>query len=59
MEPNRDFPGVEELRNLAYTNLDKALKLGLEMTLSVLKERGSDISPESQEALQYLESIGV
>ena len=59
MEPNRDFPGVEELRQLAYTNLDKALKLGLEMTLAVLKERGSDISPESAEALRYLESTGV
>ena len=59
MEPNRDFPGVEELRRLAYTNLDKALKLGLEMTLAVLKERGSDISPESAEALRYLESTGV
>ncbi len=59
MEPNRDFPGVEELRQLAYTNLDKALKLGLEMTLAVLKERGSDISPESAEALRYLESNGV
>lgn len=59
MEPNRDFPGVEELRSLAYTNLDKALKLGLEMTLAVLKARGSDISPESQEALRYLESTGV
>ena len=59
MEPNRDFPGVDELRYLAHTNLDKALKLGLEMTLAVLKERGSDISPESAEALQYLESHGV
>ena len=59
MEPNRDFPGVEQLRYLAHTNLDKALKLGLEMTLAVLKERGSDISPESAEALQYLESHGV
>ena len=59
MEPNRDFPGVEELRYLAHTNLDKALKLGLEMTLAVLKERGSDISPESAEALRYLESHGV
>lgn len=59
MEPNRDFPGVEQLRYLAHTNLDKALKLGLEMTLTVLKERGSDISPESAEALQYLESHGV
>ena len=59
MEPNRDFPGVEELRYLAHTNLDKALKLGLEMTLAVLHERGSDISPESAEALRYLESHGV
>ena len=59
MEPNRDFPGVEELRSLAYSNLDKALKLGLEMTLAILKTRGSDISPESQEALRYLQEHGV
>ena len=54
MEPNRDFPGVEELRHLAYTDLDGALKMGLEMTLSMLKEQGREISPESQEALSWL-----
>ena len=54
MEPNRDFPGVEELRKLAFTDLDGALKLGLEMTLAVLKEQGSEISPDSREALQWL-----
>lgn len=54
MEPNRDFPGVEELRHLAYTDLDGALKLGLEMTLSVLKSEGKQISPESQQALDWL-----
>ena len=59
MEPNRDFPGVEQLRNLAHTKLDKAWKLGLEMTLAVLKERGSDISPESSQALRYLETRGI
>ena len=53
-EPNRDFPGVEELRKLAFTDLDGALKLGLEMTLAVLKEQGSEISPDSREALQWL-----
>ena len=56
MEPNRDFPGVEQLRSLAYENIDKALKLGLEMTLEVLKQRGSDISPESAQALAWLET---
>lgn len=59
MEPNRDFPGVEKLRELAFTDLDKALKLGLEMTLKLLKQQGSEISPESAEALAFLERSGV
>jgi len=54
MEPNRDFPGVERLRELAFTDIDSALKLGLEMTLSHLREQGSEVSPESQEALDWL-----
>lgn len=54
MEPNRDFPGVEKLRKLAYTDLQAALKLGLEMTLEHLKRQGSEVSPESREALEYL-----
>jgi len=59
MEPNRDFPGVEELRALAYTDLDKALKLGLEMTLSMLKTQGRQISPGSREALAWLREMGI
>ena len=55
MEPNRDFPGVEKLRELAFRDIDQALMLGLRMTLEILKERGSEISPESREALEYLE----
>ncbi len=55
MEPNRDFPGVEQLRQLAYTDLDKALELGLTMTLAMLKEQGRTISPASQSALKYLQ----
>ncbi len=55
MEPNRDFPGVEKLRQLAYADLDKALKLGLEMTLEMLRQKGQDISPESAEALDFLQ----
>ena len=58
MEPNRDFPGVEKLRHLAYTDLDGALKLGLEMTLAMLKEQKRQISPASSQALAYLEQKG-
>ena len=59
MEPNRDFPGVETLRQLAYEDIDKALKLGLQMTLDMLRRQMRQISPRSQEALAYLESCGV
>ena len=54
MEPCRDFPGVEELRRLAYSDITAALKLGLEMTLEHLKRQGSEVSPESREALAWL-----
>ncbi|MDD5864100.1 MAG: nicotinate (nicotinamide) nucleotide adenylyltransferase [Firmicutes bacterium] len=54
MEPNRSFPGVEKLRKLAFTDLTAALKLGLEMTLEHLKDQGNEVSPESREALAWL-----
>ena len=56
MEPNRDFPGVEKLRELAFTDIRAALKLGLEMTLEHLNRQGAEVSPESQEALAWLNS---
>lgn len=54
MEPNRDFPGVERLRELAFSDIRAALKLGLEMTLEHLAEQGGEVSPASREALAYL-----
>ncbi len=54
MEPNRTLPYVEELRRLAYTDLDAAVKLGLEMTLEHLARLGDEVSPATQEALEYL-----
>lgn len=59
MEPNRDFPGVDQLRYLAYTDITAALKLGLTMTVNMLKEQKREISPESLEALAFLENDGV
>ena len=54
MEPNRDIPGVEELRRLAFTDIPAALKLGLEMTLEHLNRQGSEVARESREALAWL-----
>ena len=58
IEPNRAFSGVEKLRELAFTDLDAALKLGLTMTLDLLNLQGSEISPESREALAWLNEKG-
>ena len=58
MEPNRDFPGVEKLRELAFSNIDEALKLGLTMTLELLNQQGSEVSPESRDALAWLKKKG-
>ena len=54
MEPCRNFPGVEKLRALACEDMDAALKLGLEMTLRHLANLGDEVSPESKEALDFL-----
>ena len=58
MEPNRDFPGVEKLRHLAETDLNAALKCGLEQTLDHLKNQGSRVSPETRDALAWLNENG-
>ena len=54
MGPNRDLPGVGKLRELAFSDIDAALKLGMAMTLEHLKRQGSEVSPETREALAWL-----
>ncbi|MBP3673104.1 MAG: nicotinate (nicotinamide) nucleotide adenylyltransferase [Oscillospiraceae bacterium] len=54
MEPCRKFPGVDKMRELAFSDIDAALRMGLEMTLENLISRELEISPESREALAYL-----
>lgn len=54
IEPNRTLPYVRQLRHLAFTDLDAAVKLGLEKTLEHLATQGDEISPATKEALEYL-----
>ncbi len=53
IEPNRDFPGVEKLRELAYTDLDESVLLGLKTTIAHLQEQGSEVSPVGLETLAW------
>ena len=53
MEPNRDFPGVERLRELAYSDLDEAMRLGLQMSLDDIRAQGNIPHPNSLAALEF------
>ena len=53
-EPNRDFPGVEELRKACERDLDEALQMGFEMTVEEMKEWGNPVHEKTLEALAYL-----
>ena len=54
VERNRDFPGVEEMRKLAYTDIDKAVLMGLESAVAHVKRQGQGLAPATLEALEYL-----
>ncbi len=55
MEPNRDMDGIDELRQLTWTDLDAALMRGLEMTISYVRSRGAEVDPHSAAALRFLQ----
>ncbi|MGG1516233.1 bis(5'-nucleosyl)-tetraphosphatase (symmetrical) YqeK [Paenibacillus oryzisoli] len=45
MEPGRDFPGVDNIRELAKTSLEQALIAGFDSTISFLLAKGKRIYP--------------
>jgi len=51
IESTRDFPGVEELRKIAYENIDDAMIMGLEMTVMDLESRGITPNAATYEAI--------
>ena len=59
MEPNRDFDGVERLRELAYRDLDKALLLGVETTIQEMEERKLPVHQNTIQARAWLREHGV
>lgn len=59
MEPNRDFEGVERLRELAYRDLDKALLLGVETTIQEMKDRKLPVHKKTLQAQAWLREHGV
>lgn len=59
IEPNREFDGVERLRALAYTDLDRALLLGVETTIQEMEDRKLPVHANTLRARDWLLSHGV
>ena len=47
IEPNRDFPGVETARSLAYQSLDEAVAYATARTIGHLVSKGLSIYPQT------------
>ena len=50
IEPGRDYPGVEKLREMAYEDLDKAVLASLEQSISFVREKGYDLDNDTVDA---------
>lgn len=53
MEPNRDFPEVEELRRLAYSDLDGAVGMGASLSMQEMVQRGKELHHDTQGAYDF------
>ena len=54
IEPGKNYPGIEEERQLSKENLDKAIILCMENNQKKLKKENKKIVPKSIEVLSYL-----
>lgn len=59
IEVNRDFPGVEELREAAWRDIDEALLLGFETTIAHVRRQGQELSESTVQAAKFLRDRGV
>ena len=54
IEPNRDFPGVEKLREITFHNLDKGVLQGFDNTIKFVIDRKEILHLKTIEARNYL-----
>ena len=54
IEPNRDFPEVEEMRALAYQDLDRAVAMGAALSIQEMQEKQYPLHPNTLECYQSL-----
>ena len=58
VEPGREGPNVEDLRELACKDLRRSARAALESSISHNEDRGRPVHPKSLETLEWLEDSG-
>ena len=53
IEPNRNYPGVEELRRVAQSDLDRAVMMSLERTIEYVTQQGNFLDEDTIKARDY------
>lgn len=53
IEPNRDYPSVDLLRDAAWESLDKALMISLERTIEYVRKQGNFLDEDTLKARDY------
>lgn len=57
IEPTRDFPEVEQMRRLAYEDLNQAVLMGVRLSIREMRQRNRAVHPNTLEAEQTLERV--
>lgn len=57
IEPNRNYPGVKELREVVKEDLDKACYLSLSRTIDYVTSEGNYLDEDTLHAKEYFEVI--
>ncbi len=54
IEPERDYKGVDQMRDLAFVDLNETCIFGLEKSLEFVKTKGAYVHPDTISAINYL-----
>ena len=57
VEPNRSYPGVNDLRRVVKEDLDKAILLSLSRTIDYVSSEGNYLDEDTVRAKEYFEEI--
>ncbi len=57
MEPGRNYPGVEDIRNAAEDDIDRACLISLTQTIEYVRSEGKFLDEDTVKAKKYFEDI--